>query len=802
MEPISIVLLIIILLYVLRTKRQVRDLGAKIDGLRNLLNQGKRGTESNAEKTQEAIRKSSPYEKWANIEEEQKVQEDLVLAEKKSEATPIPISEDPKKLEIQKEEPVKPKVQIIRTSKLEPIHKTPKSTFMERNPDLERFIGENLLSKIGIVIFVIGMGFLVRKGIENNQITEVMRVAIGILISGGMIGLGHYLRKSFGKFSAILIGGALAVLYFTIALAYHQYALISQTAAFVIMVFITSLGVLLSISYNRKALAVLALIGGFGTPFFVSDGSGNYVTMLTYIIVLDLGMMVLVYFKKWNIVNYLTYAFTYLLYSGVFVEKYLGNVDETRANFFLFLTAFYLIFFVMSIVYNVKNKRQIKMPEIAMLMTNSALYLGFGLSISDDFHGGLYSGLFTALIAVFNFIFLLVLYKRKDVDANLIYLLILLVLTFVTLIAPIQLEGNNITLFWAAESIVLLFIAQKSKIEPLRLLAVVISMLMLLSLGMDWGNNYIPFHANGNPIPFLNTAFLSSFAAIISLAGMVTFFKEPKMLQFKWVEFWWKPSYIKVLLALVVFVGIFLELNDQFLRAELSNTLRMILLGIYTYSCAIGMVFLEKWKPNPKLKVLNLIVNVVCILSYMTFFVQQVSWARDGYLALEVTASSGFFVHYILLALFLILVVLRYREVHEEYGFKSEIGSNTLWPLAFIIIFVCSVEAGHLSVIHQFGNGLNGDVVYQNAVRYVYPVVWAITALFLMIVGMKYKLKTLRLASLIIFAITIIKLVFYDLRGNATGKIIAFIVLGVVLLLISFLYQKLKFIIQDDDSKV
>ena len=91
-------------------------------------------------------------------------------------------------------------------------------------------------------------------------------------------------------------------------------------------------------------------------------------------------------------------------------------------------------------------------------------------------------------------------------------------------------------------------------------------------------------------------------------------------------------------------------------------------------------------------------------------------------------------------------------------------------------------------------------MAYSIAVKSIFPVVWAMTALVFMIVGMRFKLKTLRIASLVVFSITIAKLFLYDLQGNATGKIVSFIVLGIILLVISFLYQKLKFIIQDDSQ--
>ena len=140
-----------------------------------------------------------------------------------------------------------------------------------------------------------------------------------------------------------------------------------------------------------------------------------------------------------------------------------------------------------------------------------------------------------------------------------------------------------------------------------------------------------------------------------------------------------------------------------------------------------------------------------------------------------------------------------YREIYHRFGFQSKVGNISLWVLPLIAVIVSSLEVGHISVIADYD--VASGIHYQTAVKSIYPIVWAITALALMILGMRFKLKTLRLASLVLFLVTIVKLFFYDLAGNSTGKIISFILLGVILLVISFLYQKLKFIIQDDENQ-
>ncbi len=147
--------------------------------------------------------------------------------------------------------------------------------FMEKNPDIEKFIGENLFNKIGIAVLVIGIGFFLKFAIDKDWINEIGRTFIGFLCGAALIGLAHWMRKSFAAFSSVLVGGGVAVLYFTVAIAFHQYHLIGQTAAFLLEVLVTAFTVFLAVMYDRKELAVIAILGGFGAPFMVATGKGN-----------------------------------------------------------------------------------------------------------------------------------------------------------------------------------------------------------------------------------------------------------------------------------------------------------------------------------------------------------------------------------------------------------------------------------------------------------------------------------------------------------------------------------------------
>ena len=71
-----------------------------------------------------------------------------------------------------------------------------------------------------------------------------------------------------------------------------------------------------------------------------------------------------------------------------------------------------------------------------------------------------------------------------------------------------------------------------------------------------------------------------------------------------------------------------------------------------------------------------------------------------------------------------------------------------------------------------------------------------------MSLGMRLHQKVLRIISLFTLGIVLVKLVLVDLWAMPTvGKIVVFIMLGVILLVLSFLYQKFKDVLFKDDNE-
>jgi len=481
----------------------------------------------------------------------------------KSSETLIPIVSE-KTIPIQAiiEQVPKPEAVVEKkTSSKPPIEPTaPKASlwerFKEQNPDLEKFIGENLINKIGILILVLGISYFVKYAIDKDWINEPARVGIGILAGSLILALAHKLQKKYASLCSVLVAGAIVVFYFTIAIAFHEYKLFSQTVAFIIMVLITAFSCLISLSYNRMELAILSLIGGFAVPFMVSTGSGNYVVLFSYIAILDIGILALAYFKKWNIVNILAFAFTNILFGGWLITEL--NTDAPHyLGALIFAFVFYLIFVATNIINNIRTKGTFSKPQLAILAINSFIFYGFGMLVLSKYHPEL-SGLFTAVLASLNLVYAWVLFKKFGLDKTAVYLLIGLTLTFITLAIPVQFEGNYITLFWAAEAALLMWLAKKSQIKSYRFASVLVQGLMLISLCIDW---LVQYKGNDELLIVFKPIFSTGIVTVASLVT-VRYILRSETEVLKKLNFVFDPIQYRTLIAnlsiiLGYFVGMF-----------------------------------------------------------------------------------------------------------------------------------------------------------------------------------------------------------------------------------------------------
>jgi uncharacterized membrane protein len=675
--------------------------------------------------------------------------------------------------------------------------KVEKPGFFERNPDLEKFIGENLANKIGIGILVLGIGFFVKYAIDKEWINVYGRVFIGILCGGILITLAHRLRKSFAAFSSVLVGGGIAILYLTITIAFHEYQIISQTVAFVIMVLITAFTILLSLAYNRIELAILAILGGFGSPFMVSTGEGNYQILFTYILILDVGMLVLAYFKKWNPVTIIAYVFTVILFGSWLGTKYDPDTSGMMIGALIFATMFYLTFFTMNVINNLKERTKFGALEFSLLLSNTFLYYAAGMYILNNTDGDIFKGLFTASIGIFNFLFAFFLYKRAKADRNLVFLLIGLVLTFISLAAPIQLEGNYITLFWAAETVLLLWLGQQSGIKLMKIASAVLMVLMWGSLAMDWKNVYTGDDITHMTIVF-NKGYVTTFVALISIFLFHRLLKNEK----DYDDFIPEVRGVLTLVGVIVlYLWNNLELNHQ-LNFYVEDIAAPVILGAYNMLFILLLIIMEGRMGIPA-RIRNAFAGwgVFAALVYFIRYHSEIINARNAYLNGE-GSFLGFGFHYLLIILLVAIAAWSVNRFRQLTDFNTSSFNIYSWFFVFFFVFLASTELDHTVVLTLSKTSPDvGHLIAQNH-KIGYPILWGVSSFILIAIGLRRKRRHLRIISLVLFLITLLKLFLVDIKGiSEGGKIAAFISLGILLLIVSFMYQRVKkFLMEDGET--
>lgn len=303
MEAILFLLIICLLLYLI--SNQKKEIGQLRDGLKHTFDEL-----ISIKKLIESLNSNVSPKAPESIINEPAPSSQVIIEEEEIEASPYvqeeeilaPVAEVQEELveEVVWNTPISPPIPEYQPAvSREEVIAEPRMSwyekFKENNPDLEKFIGENLINKIGIIILVLGISFFVRYAIAKEWINEPARVGIGILAGGSILIIAHRLRLKFKAFSSVLVAGAIAVFYFTIAIAFHDYQLFSQTTAFAIMTVITLFSVFVSIAYDRQELGVLSTLAGFAVPFMVSTGDGNYHVLLTYLLILNSGMLIISY---------------------------------------------------------------------------------------------------------------------------------------------------------------------------------------------------------------------------------------------------------------------------------------------------------------------------------------------------------------------------------------------------------------------------------------------------------------------------------------------------------------------------
>ena len=701
----------------------------------------------------------------------------------------------------------------------EPYTYRPSFTESAAKSNLEKFIGENLISKIGIVILVIGVAIGAKYAIDNNLISPLTRIIIGYAFGFALLALAVRLKSKYHNFSAVLLSGGMAIMYFITYAAFSYYDLISQPTAFVLMLIFTAFTVATAVIYDRVVIAHIGLVGAYTIPFLLSDNSGRVAFLFTYTAIINAGILAISVRKYWKSLFYSSFIITWLIFGGWYLARY--NAAEHFNLAIAFSTVFFLIFYLTFLSYKTFFREEISPENIALALSNSFIYYGFGFAAIDSLAGGKeYLGLFTLANAGLHFVVAFLLSRLELVQRSVLYLPAAMVLVFITIAVPVEFEGNRITLLWTAEAAILFALARIRQIQLYEYFSYPLMALSWISLLNDWMENAQRyFYHDAAQYPVLNGDFLTT---ILFVAAFVFIY---------WLD--GKEKYAPLIsedlrkitrfaVASVILIALYnafrAEIGNYFHYQTVHTTLRnaaqnsiivntdlesfnVIWQTNYTmvFLSLLALVNIKKFR-SAVLGFINLGLTAPVLLFFLTVILYLLGDLRESYLLQtgDDNFSRGIFhilIRYISLAFVGVLIYSIYKYFQQEFIQKYFAEEHLNYAFDFIFYFSLwiIVSAELINWMDIFG--------YQNSYKLGLSILWGVYSLCLIISGIAQNKKHLRVGAIVLFALTLVKLFFYDIADLDTiSKTVIFISLGILLLIISFLYNKYKNLIFETDK--
>jgi uncharacterized membrane protein len=375
---------------------------------------------------------------------------------------------------------------------------------------LEAVIGQKWVGWIAVLLIFCAAAFFLKYAFENRWIGELGRVTIGVAAGLGMVWSGRERhRKGWRYLAQILTGGGIVILYLSVYGAFGYYHLLGARAAFIALVILVAEAHLLALSYNARAVAVMALVGGFLVPVLLSTGRDQYAVLFTYMGILDLGVLAVVMVRRWPWIGSLAYVMTQGLFWLWYGEHY---HPEKRAAVVTFHAAILLLFLLADLAPHLRRQAAGWEECIRLTVNPFVFYATCYFLLNDDRHEWmaplaltmaiLYAAMARAELAL------------RPSDRRFLLITVGTALTFVTLAIPVQLESNWITIGWGVEALVLLWASFEAAAPRLRLLSgLVFAGAILRFLAVD-----TPWKYRAAFTPVFNQYFLGMLALAACLA--------------------------------------------------------------------------------------------------------------------------------------------------------------------------------------------------------------------------------------------------------------------------------------------
>jgi uncharacterized membrane protein len=387
----------------------------------------------------------------------------------------------------------------------------------EDGRSLESRIGSQWFNRIGILAVLIAAAWFLKMAFDNHWIGPLGRVLIGLVAGAGIIAWSErFQSKGYAAFAYSLKAVGSGILYLSLWASFSVFHLAPASVAFAAMILVTAFNGYMAWVQDAELLALYAIAGGLSTPLLLSTGENHEITLFSYLLVLDIAVLVLAALRSWSRLLFAAYVGTVVFIVGWWGTFY--GVDAFGWTAF-FLTCFFLMFaFAPRLVRaNGDDGAPVSgwdaLAGVLLPVANAALgFIGFYTlfeSKSMDWAGPWLAVLFAAFyLALMR---LPAVGRLRASGAVLSGLHLTAAVVFLTIAIPLKAQGRWLTIGWLAEGAALLWAASRMRSRLLRVLAIGCLALGLVAL--------LVVDLPASATPFFNERFGAYCAGIAAFAS-------------------------------------------------------------------------------------------------------------------------------------------------------------------------------------------------------------------------------------------------------------------------------------------
>ena len=653
----------------------------------------------------------------------------------------------------------------VKKSIQEPV--TPTSEDKWGQWEQEQVLGLRWTTWVGGLILFLGMGLFVKYSFDRNWLGDWTKVGLGLVAGSVLLGMGEFvLRRKMTWLGQGLMGVGLAVMYVAAFGAYAFYELLPHATVFLVMIGITLLGMSQAVRHNALSMAFMAVLGGFLTPVLMSKGENARDALFAYVLLLDLGVLAVAWFKQWRFLDVLAFLGTMLLFGGWFAKFNSDALIHWQATV-LWLVCFYAVFLLAPFVYHLRLATPVTGERFVLAVTNAmGLFCGLYTVLHGE-HRVLLSVLTVGMSGTYLGMGVLIRERIKD-DAKAVLGCAALFVSLLTLAVPIALDLYAVTIAWAIEAPLLLFLACVYAYQPLRIGSVVP---LCLAVGRLFVFHW-PLHTESFQLFF--NASMGTGVFVVLAGGVFTWLchrhaQDEDEHRAKWVVG-----------VASVFLGLFLLHQELWLwlKFERHADMQYLLSLIWTVSGAMALCLGQRYECK-RLRDLTLAFAGIALI-----------WVAKSYLGQRY--SGWLFLNLrFMVALASIGLLMAFGFVIRRFEDLSVLETARLAYYTFVVA-VIGLFAWLNVETYQFAMMFNSSAQKSHwAAHMGLSLIWGLYATGLLIFGFARRVRPARLAALGLFGVTALKLVFVDLAGvQEVFRIISFIVLGLLLIAASYLYHR------------